>query len=46
MSYRDRLEERRWRLMNSYGWGIYSDGEVSSRIAEIDAILATLDANK
>jgi hypothetical protein len=40
-SARERLEDERWRLMNSFGNGPVADGQTRDRIAEIDAQLAT-----
>ena len=39
---RELLEERRWRLMNSYGGSAWHDGRVDKEIAKIDAQLAAL----
>lgn len=36
---RDRLEDERWELMNSYGRGPVIDGAISLRIQQIDAML-------
>jgi hypothetical protein len=36
MTHIERLEERIWRLQNSYGGTAYSDGLVSQEIAELE----------
>jgi hypothetical protein len=38
----ERLEDERWRLMNSFGNGPYRDGQLQSRIDEIDGQLKAL----
>jgi hypothetical protein len=34
--FREILEEQRWRLLNSFGWGPFHDGLVQQRIDAID----------
>lgn len=36
----ERLEERKWRLENSFGWGPFLDGALVQRIGEIDRQIA------
>lgn len=40
------LHQERWMLMNSFGQGVFADGRIRDRIAEIDAMLsASPEAN-
>jgi len=39
---RELLEDRRWRLMNNFGYSAFSDGLTLQAIAEIDNELARL----
>lgn len=37
----DRLEERKWRFENSFGYGSFHDGLIVQKIAEIDREIAS-----
>lgn len=39
---RERLLDRRNRLMNSYGWGPFRDGQIDAEIRQVDERLAPL----
>lgn len=39
---RERLLDRRNRLMNSYGWGSFRDGQTDAEICQIDERLSAL----
>lgn len=41
---REVLEEARWRLLNSFGWGPFHDAEVAERIRAIEARLTKLES--
>lgn len=42
MSKLERLEDERWELLNSYGYGSYHDGLVTERLRKVEAEIERL----